>query len=156
VPGHDLAPALIETLDTRLAQSAFAPLRIATLICGASASTGLILSILGLFNAQNEAERQRLRKLALHVAFGAQRWRIVFKVVKNAGRLVLLATVTGSLVSLALVRLLIADTVSITSPPFWVWMIAPLLLVVVVLIASAIPAHRASHVDPLTIMRDNN
>jgi ABC-type antimicrobial peptide transport system permease subunit len=156
VPGHDLTPAIIEPLDTRLAQSAFAPLRIATLICGASASTGLILSILGLFNAQNEAERQRLRELALHVALGAQRWRIVFRVVRNAGRLVLLGTVTGSLVSLALVRLLIADTVSITSPPFWVWMIAPLLLVVVVVIASAIPAHRASHVDPLTIMRDNN
>lgn len=156
VPGRDLAPAVIKTLDTQLAQSAFAPLRITTLIGGASASSGLILSILGLFCAQNDAERQRLRELALRLALGAQRWRIVFKVLKNAGRLALLGTVIGSLVSLALLRLLIADTVSITAPPFWVWMVAPLLPALAVMIASVIPASRASNVDPLTIMRDSN
>jgi ABC-type lipoprotein release transport system permease subunit len=59
-------------------------------------------------------------------------------------------------VSLALLRLVIADAVSITSPPFWMWMIAPLLPAVAVIIASLIPARRASNVDPLTIMRDNN
>ncbi len=156
VPAHDPAPAVIKTLDTQLAQSAFAPLRITTLIGGASASSGLILSILGLFCAQNDSERQRLRELALRLALGAQRWRIVFKVLKDAGRLVLLGTVIGSFVSLALLRLLIADAVSITSPPFWLWMIAPLLPAVAVMIASVIPASRASKVDPLTIMSDNN
>jgi FtsX-like permease family len=156
VPGHDLASPVIKTLDTQLAQSAFAPLRITTLIGGASASSGLILSILGLFCAQDDAERQRLRELALRLALGAQRWRIVFKVLKNAGRLALLGTVIGSLVSLAFLRLLIADAVSITAPPFWVWMIAPLLPAIAVMTASVIPARRASNVDPLTIMRDNN
>jgi hypothetical protein len=155
VPGHDRAPVVIKTLDTQLAQSAFAPLRIATLIGGASASTALILTILGLFSAQSDAARQRRRELALHIALGAQRWRIVFKVLKNTARLAFAGTVTGTLVCLALLRILMGDTTIITSPPFWVWLFASLLPAVTTMIASVIPAYRASLINPLAIMRDD-
>jgi ABC-type lipoprotein release transport system permease subunit len=40
-----------------------------------------------------------------------------------------------------------------SAPAIWIWVAAPLVLVVVVLIASVIPARRALAVDPLTIMR---
>jgi hypothetical protein len=63
-----MAPVVIKTLDMQLAQSGLAPLRIATLILGASASTALVLSFLGLLRVQSDAERQRRRELALHMA----------------------------------------------------------------------------------------
>ncbi len=153
VPGN--GPITINTLDAQLAQSSLATLRIATLIGGASAATALILSILGLLSAQGDAERQRQRERAVCIALGAQRWRIVLMVVKNAGRLALVGTLTGTLLSFALSRLLIADISLITSPPLRVWLIAPLLAAVAVMIASAIPARRASVISPSTIMRDN-
>jgi ABC-type lipoprotein release transport system permease subunit len=154
VPGHGPAPIAINTLDTQLAQSGLATLRIATLIGSASAATALILSILGLLSAQSDAEYQRQRERALRIALGAQRWRIVLLVMKNAGRLAFVGTVTGTLLSLALLRLLIADISVITSPPFWVWLIAPLLPAAAVMIASVVPARRASVISPLAIMRD--
>ncbi len=152
--GNNLAPITINRLDNQLAQSSFAQLRIATLIGSASAATALLLSIFGLFSAQSDAEHQRRRDRALRMALGAQRWRIVFMVMKNAGRLAFAGAVIGTLISLALLRSLIGDIATINSPPFWLWLVAPLLSTVVVMIASVIPAHRASMIAPLAMMRD--
>jgi ABC-type antimicrobial peptide transport system permease subunit len=155
VPGRYPTPVAINTLDAQLAQSGLATLRIATLIGSASAATALMLSILGLLSAQSDAERQRRSERALRIALGAQRWRIVFLVMKNAGRLAFVGTVTGTLLSFAFLRLLISDIAVITSPAFRVWLIAPLLPAIAVMIASVIPARRASIISPSAIMRDN-
>jgi ABC-type antimicrobial peptide transport system permease subunit len=155
VPGRSLAPVAISTLNTQLAQSGLATLRIATLIGGASAATALILSILGLVSAQSDAERQRQRERALCIALGAQRWHIVFAVLKNAGRIAFAGTLAGTALSVALLRILLADITVITSPPFWVWLIVLVLPAAAVMIACVVPARRASVISPLVIMRDN-
>lgn len=155
VPGPNSAPVVMKTLGIQLAQSGLAPLRIATLIVGASLSTALALSFLGLLSVQSDAERQRRRELALHVAFGAQRRHIVFMVFKTAARLALAGTLIGTLVSLALLRVLLHDTASISAPPIWVWLITPLMPTLAVMTAAVLPAYRASTVNPVTIMGDD-
>jgi ABC-type antimicrobial peptide transport system permease subunit len=154
VPGRGPAPIAINTLDRQLAQSGLAELRIAILIASASAVTALILSTLGLLSAQSDAERRRQRDRAIRIALGAQRWRIVFMVVKDAGRLAFVGTVIGTLLSFAILRILIADITAVVSPPFQVWLIAPLLPAALVMIASVFPARRASVISPSVIMRD--
>jgi putative ABC transport system permease protein len=155
VPGHGSVPTAINTLNTQLAQSGLTALRIATLMGSASAATALILSVLGLISAQGDAERQRQRGRALRIALGAQRWRIVFMVLRNAARLVSVGTVIGTFLAFALIRLLVADMTAITSPPFQVWLIAPLLQAAAVMIASMVPARRASIIPPSVIMHDS-
>jgi putative ABC transport system permease protein len=157
IPGRDLAATIaIETLDAQLARSAFAPLRIATLLSSALASLALILSILGLFSAQCDAERQRRRELALRIALGAQRWRIAVKVISSAVQLALMGTAIGTLVSFGFLRVLAAESAIFSSPAVRVWLMVALLPTATVLIASVLPALRASLVDPLTIMRDEH
>jgi ABC-type antimicrobial peptide transport system permease subunit len=157
IPGRDLAaPIEIEALDAQLARSAFAPLRIATLLSSALASLALILSVLGLLSAQGDAERQRRRELALRIALGAQRWRIAVKVMSSAVQLALMGTAIGTLVSLGFLRVLASETAIFSSPAPWVWLMVVLVPTVTVLIASALPALRAAFVDPLTIMRDEH
>jgi ABC-type antimicrobial peptide transport system permease subunit len=73
VLGHGRAPLIIETLDTHLAQTALAPLRIATVIIGASATTAFLLAGLGVFGVLSDAARERRRELAVHIALGAPR-----------------------------------------------------------------------------------
>ncbi len=155
IPLHGPAPAAISTLDAQLAQSGVAALRIATLIGSMTAGAALILSILGLLSAQGDAERQRQRERALRIALGAQRWRIVLLVMTNASRLALAGTAAGTLLSFVLLRLVAADVSVISSPRAGVWLIAPLLPAAAVMIASVIPARRASVTSPLEIMRDN-
>ncbi len=154
LPHDPSAPVGINTLDRQLAQSALAPLRIATLIGGVCAVMALILSILGLLSAQSDAEHQRRRDRSLRIALGAQRWRIVFMVVISAARHAVVGAVIGTLLSFALLRLLIADITVVASPPFLVWLIAPLLSAASVTLASILPGRHASVISPLEIMRD--
>jgi hypothetical protein len=104
VPGHGPAPLVIKTLETHLAQTALAPLRIAAAIVGASATTALMLSVLGLFGALSDAARQRRRELAIRIALGAQRWRVICEVLKEGGRPACAGTVAGKLGSLLVPR----------------------------------------------------
>jgi ABC-type antimicrobial peptide transport system permease subunit len=156
VPGRTLAPIRIETLDAHLARSALAPLRIATLLSSALAFLALVLSLLGLFSAQSDAERQRRRELALRIALGAQRWRILLKFITSAGQIALAGSVIGALVSPGLLRVLASESAIFSSPAIRVWLMVALLPTAAVLIASALPALRASLADPLTIMRDEH
>jgi putative ABC transport system permease protein len=156
VPGNGPAPVVIKTLSTQLAHTSLAPLRIATIIVGASAATAVMLSILGLFGALSDAARQRRRELAVRIALGAQRWRVIYQVLREGGRLACTGTVAGMLASLALSRLLARITPVNSSPALWVWLAAPLVLALAVLIASVLPARRALIVNPARIMRDDN
>jgi len=154
LPGRDATPVVMETLDAHLTRTALAPLRIATLLCTALALMALALSVLGLFSAQSDAERERRRELGLRIALGSQRWRIVLKVIGGAVRIALAGTVTGALIALALLRVLANQSAVFRSPASLVWLMVALLPTATVLIASVFPAFRASLVDPLTIMRD--
>jgi ABC-type antimicrobial peptide transport system permease subunit len=156
LPGRDSTPVVIETLDAHLARTALAPLRIATLLSSALACLALVLSVLGLFSAQRDAEHERRRELALHIALGAQRWRIVYSVITGAVQIALAGTAIGILVSLVFLRVSASEGAIFTSPAVRVWLMVSLLPTATVLIASVIPALRASHVDPLTIMRDEH
>ena len=155
VPGYEATPIAISTFDAQLAQSAFAPLRIATLLSSASAFTATILSIFGLFSVQRDAQRQRRRELALRIALGAQRWRIGLRIISSAAKLALAGALIGTSITLVLLRVLLSSTTIISSPPLRIWVIVALSTGVSVVIASALPAVQASVVDPLTIMRDD-
>jgi hypothetical protein len=154
VAGGTTGSVTIMTLKEQLAQSGLAPLRIATLIGGVSAALALLLGVLGLLNAQSDAERQRQRDRAVRMALGAQRWRIVLLVMGTVGRLALLGVLLGVTLSVAIARFLIVGVAAAAPPSFQVWLIAPLLPVAAVMIASLAPARRASAAEPAEIMRD--
>ena len=156
VPGRGPAPVLVRTLETYLGQTALAPLRIATLIVGASATTAFLLSVIGLFGALSDAQRQRRRELAIRIALGAQRRHMIFLVLREGGRLACAGIAAGTLGSLALSRMLTRIAPGSGPPPLWVWLAAPLVLAGAVVIASVLPARSASIVNPVTIMRDGN
>ena len=156
VPGRGPSPVVVKTLDTYLNQTALAPLRIATMIIGASATTAILLSILGLFGALSDAVRQRRREFAVRIALGAQRRHLIWQVLKDGGRLAFAGTLAGTIGSLLLARTLSEIVPGNTSPALWIWLAAPLLLCVSVVIASVVPARRALILNPLVILRDNN
>lgn len=154
VAGGSPAPNGVTTFDAQLARSGLAGLRIATLIGGASAAMALLLGLIGTLNVQSDAERQRQRDRALRIALGAQRWRIVVLVMKTAGGLALLGTAIGILLSVAVMRFVIAEAAMVAPPSMQVWLIAPLLPVVAVVMMSILPAGRASLIAPAVIMRE--
>lgn len=154
VAGGSPAPNGVTTFDAQLARSGLAGLRIATLIGGASAAMALLLGLIGTLNVQSDAERQRQRDRALRIALGAQRWRIVVLVMRTAGGLALLGTAIGIVLSMAVMRFVIAEATMVALPSLEVWLIAPLLPVAAVVVMSIVPAGRASLIAPAVIMRE--
>ena len=75
-------------------------------------------------------------------------------VVNNAGRIGLIGTLAGTLLSFAFLRVIITNIDAIGGPSGEVWLVTPLLPVAAVLIASLIPARRAAGVSPMDVLRD--
>jgi putative ABC transport system permease protein len=154
VPGRGPSPVIVKTLAKHLSQTAFASLRIATAIVGASATTGLVLGILGLYGALSDAARQRRRELGVRIAFGAQRHHIILQVLKEGVRLACAGIVTGMAAWWMVARVVGGIAPAGAAPPCWTWLAAPLVLAAAVAIASILPARRALLVDPASIMRE--
>jgi putative ABC transport system permease protein len=155
VPGNDPASPGITMLDTRLVESGLAPLRIAILIFGTSTLTALVLSIFGLLSVQSDNERQRRRELAVRIAFGAQRRHIFFMTIKAIGRLAFAGILVGTLISGAALRAFSTELSTIGSPPFQVWLLAPILSILLLIMTATVAGYRALSGDPQTLMRED-
>jgi len=134
--------------------TALAPERIATVLVGASATMALVLGMFGLYGAMTDAARQRQREIAVRIALGAPSWRVIRQVLAEGVRLAIAGTVAGTLGSLLVARWLTRMTPTAGPLTVGVWMAAPLILVIVVGVASVLPARRALMVSPLAIMGD--
>ncbi len=154
-PGNDPASPLITPLDTRLMQSGFAPLRIAWLIFGTSTLTALVLTIIGLLSVQSDTERQRRRELAVRIALGAQRRHIFVMTIKEIGKLAFAGILIGTLASAAALRGFTTELSTIGSPPFQVWLLAPILSMLMLILTATVAGFRALSGEPHTVMRDD-
>jgi hypothetical protein len=154
VPGGRTLPVVV-TLEEHLRRTALASERIAAVLVGACATTGLVLGILGLYGAMNDAARQRRRQYAVRLALGAPAWRVVKQVLGEGLWLAAMGAAVGLAGSFFLARSLTRLTPSAAAPDLKLWAIAPLLLLAATLAASVLPARRTLAVDPLTVMRDD-
>ncbi len=155
VPGNDPASPVITTLDTRLVESGFAPLRIARLIFATSTLMALVLSIFGLLSVQSDTERQRRRELAVRIALGAQRRHIFFMTIKEIGKLAFAGILIGTLISGAALRVFTKELSTIGSPPLQVWLLAPILSMLMLIMTATVAGYRAMSGEPHTVMRED-
>jgi hypothetical protein len=155
IPGNDPASPVITTLDTRLVESGFAPLRIARLIFATSTLTAVVLSVFGLISVQGDTERQRRRELAVRIALGAQRRHIFLMTIKAIGKLAFAGILIGTLISGIALRAFTKELSTIGSPPFQVWLLAPILSMLMLIMTATVAGFRAMSGEPQTVMRDD-
>jgi predicted permease len=148
------APTSVMTLEAQLTRTALASERIAAILVAASAATALTLGVLGISGALADFTRHRRREIALRMALGAQRWRVMLQVVREGLRLAGLGVLVAAFASVPVARWLGRITPEAGSAPVWIWLATPLVLVVAVTIASVLPVGRALAVNPLSVMRD--
>ncbi len=119
------------------------------------AAIALLLSALGLYAILSYVVAERMRELALRMAFGASRYNILGLVVQRALLLGVTGIVAGALASI-LASKLVSDLLFHVHPldPFTYVAVALVLLIVSVAAALA-PALRAAYVNPLQTLREN-
>jgi ABC-type lipoprotein release transport system permease subunit len=155
MPGRGPLPSTVKTMDTHLSQTSLAPLRVATAIVTASAACALLLGVLGLYVALDDAARRRNREIAVRIALGARRRDLIAQVLGDGVMLATIGVAIGLLGAVLLGQLLVRILPPGDPAPLWVWLVGPAMLAGAVGVSAVLPARRASLVDPLRIMRDS-
>src|SRR5262249_44028240 len=107
----------------------------------------------GIYGVVSFAVSQRTHEIGVRMALGAQAGDVLWMMIWRGMRLTLAGLTLGVASALALTRVMksLLFDVSATDPATFALM--ALLLVSVALIASYIPARRATRVDPLLVLR---
>jgi putative ABC transport system permease protein len=149
-PAQPVAAA--ETAAARYRELLAKPRFLLTLM-GLFAAVAGVLAAVGLYGVVAYTVAQRTREIGIRLAIGAQAERIVGGMVREGARLALVGIATGLVGALALARALasLLFGVSPTDPATLAAVAGALGLVA--LLATWIPARRASRVDPVIALR---
>ncbi|MDX1384615.1 MAG: ADOP family duplicated permease, partial [Thermoanaerobaculia bacterium] len=120
---------------------------------GVFAAIALTLAAVGLYGVMAYAVSQRTHELGLRMALGARRREVLGLVLLRAVRLVAIGVAAGVVVALALSSLVGSLLYEVSAVDPVVFGTIVLLLFAVGLVASAVPAWRASRIDPLRALR---
>lgn len=137
-----------ERIDARLVSPRFN-----AVVIGAFAGVALILAAIGLYGVIAYTIATRTHEIGIRIALGADERRVMKGVVKEGGYLVIIGLILGIAGALAASRLLesVVHGVVTTDPLTYIG--TALLLAAIALAACAVPAFRASRVDPVTALR---
>ncbi|PWT91362.1 MAG: permease [Blastocatellia bacterium] len=143
----------IRTMPEHMTWALWAPNMAATLSL-AFGLVAILMCSVGLYSVMAYIVSQRTREVGIRMALGANR-RDVLKLITNQGlRLAAFGLLVGLLLSLALARLLSNVLIGISGYDVTAFVLASCLLMFVTVIASYLPARRATRVDPLVALRD--
>ena len=120
---------------------------------GCLAALALFLAAFGIYGLLSYTVSQRRREIGVRMALGAQRGDIVTLVVREGAALVAAGAVVGLLAALASSRVLESFLYGITTADRLTFVAAPLVLIVVALVACWLPARRATRIDPMDALR---
>jgi predicted permease len=142
----------VSTIDQVVALSMW-PARVSAGISGAIGLLALMLASVGIYGSIAYIVSQRTREMGIRIALGAQRAEVVALVLKQALRVVSVGAVIGFAGGIAVSRVLgdmLYGLISFDVPTF---VLVPMFLVTVAMLATYIPARRAAKVDPMEALR---
>jgi putative ABC transport system permease protein len=142
----------VRTME-QLASASLARQRFLMMLFGTFAGLALLLACIGIYGVLAYVTSQRVPEIGLRMALGASHRDVMRLVLEQSLRMIFAGIGVGLATALAAVRLLerLIPGVRSTEPLTFAAMIS--VLVVAALIASFLPARRASHVDPVRALR---
>ncbi len=145
-------PVRLQTIET-IVSGSMASRRFSFVLVGVFGLTALGLATLGVYSVISYLVAQRRAEIGVRIALGAQSSDVLRLVLRQGALLAISGIVVGTIAALYLTRLLkgLVYGVSTTDPIAFGAVVA--LLMAVALVASFVPARRASRVDPMTVLR---
>jgi ABC-type antimicrobial peptide transport system permease subunit len=122
------------------------------MLFGAFAALALSLAAVGLYSVVSYTVAQRTNEFGIRMALGAQRHDVLRIVFLSTAASVVTGIIVGVVLSLAMKRI-VAQWAQGSSISFAVLLGVTVLLATVAAVASVLPAHRASTVDPMQALR---
>jgi putative ABC transport system permease protein len=153
---HSMDPEVpvfnVKTMDEHIAATVAAP-RFNTTLLVIFAAVALVLTIVGLYGVMSYSVAQRTNEIGIRMALGARVTDVLGLVFKQGLTLVLIGEAIGLVGAFALTRLIRGMLFGVAPNDFMTFAAVALMLAVVALLATLIPARRAAKVDPLVALR---
>lgn len=154
VQGLDRAVPIsaVKTMSDHLTYALWAP-NMAASFSLAFGVLAVLLSAVGLYSVMAYVVSQRTREVGIRMALGAERSHVMKMITKQGMWLAGTGVVIGLLLALVLVRVLSSVLIGISGYDVGIFVMVPLFLAAVALVACYLPARRATKVNPLIALR---
>jgi putative ABC transport system permease protein len=142
----------VRTMDDLLSLGVVTP-RFHALLLGSFAAVAVLLTMVGLYGVMAYSVVRRTREIGVRVALGASQSAILSTVLKRAMTLIIIGMTLGTGGALAANQLLRSMLFGVAPLDPAIFSLAGLLVAATGLLATLIPARRATRVDPMTALR---
>jgi predicted permease len=147
----DLALGVVRTLDELRDRSRAGPADMASHFATIG-SLALVFSGVGLYSAMAYAVRRRTQEIAVRMALGAQATQVRWLFLKTGAWVIIAGVVLGVPAALVVGRLL-QNALRTEARDIVTLIVTVALLAIVALVASIVPARRATRLEPTTALR---
>ena len=127
--------------------------RLMVVLMGAFGALALVLAAVGLYGVVSYSVAQRTREMGVRIAIGASRASVLGLVVSDGLRLVAVGAGLGLIASLVLTRSMATLLYAVGPRDVSMFIVATVTLLVTGLVASYVPARRATRIDPVSALR---
>ncbi|HKR58933.1 MAG TPA: ABC transporter permease [Pyrinomonadaceae bacterium] len=153
---HQLDPdqpiGQVSTMNSLMAKSV-ARSRFSAVLLAVFSIVALVVAAVGIYGVMTYSVQQRFHEIGIRMALGAQRGDVLRLIVKQGVVVAIAGIAFGLLASFGLTRLLASLLFEVTATDARTFALVAGGLFIVALIASYIPARRATRVDPLVALR---
>jgi putative ABC transport system permease protein len=142
----------IRTMGELMSES-MARRRLSMLLLAVFAGLALALAAVGIYGIMSYSVAQRAHEVGIRMALGAGSMDVVRMVLGQSLGLTLAGILVGLMGSLALTNFLFSLLFNVKATDATTFLLVALILAVVALVASFVPAYRATTVDPVNALR---
>jgi ABC-type antimicrobial peptide transport system permease subunit len=139
-------------MQEHLRDAFFLP-RLAATLFGVFGVIGLVLAAVGLYGVMSYSVSRRRREIGIRMALGAQVRQVQALILRQGMVLTLVAVVVGLPAAFALARLFSSVLYGVSASDPATFVIVPVFLALVALLACWLPARRAAKLDPQIVLR---
>jgi ABC-type antimicrobial peptide transport system permease subunit len=125
------------------------------LLLGLFSLAALILAIIGIYGVLAYSVAQRRHEMAIRLALGAERGHILRLVVRQGLGLALVGIAVGLCAAFLMTRLMSSMLYDVSARDLTTFAIAPVIFLCIALLASYLPARRATRLNPLEVLRES-
>ncbi len=137
-----------------LVADAVAPQQVSMILLTVLGGVALLLALLGIYGVLSYSITQRTQEIGIRTALGARQIDVLKLILGQSLKLILIGVVVGVAVAVGMIRLFSSLLFGVSATDPFIFVAVTAVLFLTALLASYLPARRASQLDPVRALRE--